>query len=291
MEKVRHPAAAGQFYPSDPGVLLQTIDWCYRHPFGPGRAPAVAPGPFEGVVGFVVPHAGYRYSGPIAAHAFRRIAELGLPTVAVILGPNHYGAGRSLALSAWEQWEIPLGSLPVDVELGESLAARVPGLAPDAEAHRLEHSLEVQLPFLFGLYGPSLPVLPVAMADQSLETARLLGHELARALEGRSAVVLASSDFSHYLPDPEARREDKYAITAINSLDPQKVEELVRRRGISMCGYGPVMAMLMALRELNAADARLLAYGTSGDTSGDFSSVVGYAAVAIEGATQPSVRR
>ena len=223
----------------------------------------------------------------MAAHAFHRLAKLGLPEVAVILGPNHHGTGRWLALSAWTEWETPLGSLSVDTELGERLAARVRGLAPDPEAHLFEHSVEVQLPFLVDLYGSRVPVVPISMADQSLETARLLGKELGRVLSGKNAVVLASSDLSHYLPDPEARRQDEHAIEAIVSLDPQTVAEVVEARGHIMCGYGPVMAMLTAMNELNAVTGRLLAYCTSGDTCSGAGSVVGYAALAVEAAPEP----
>ena len=286
VDLVRHPAAAGHFYPADPDALRQTIAWCYRHAMGPGQVPAVGPEPIGGVAGFVVPHAAYQYSGPVAAHAFHRVAALGSPSVIVILGPNHYGAGRPLALSPWEQWNTPLGALSVDARLGETLAAGVPGLAPDLEAHVSEHSLEVQLPFLRHLYGSDASIVPISMADQSLETAQLLGKEMARVLSGKSALVLASSDFSHHLPDSEAREEDRRTLQAITSLDAERLADVLERRGVNMCGCGPVMAMLVALVSLGASDARVLSYATSGDISGVRSSVVGYGAVEVT--AQPS---
>ena len=286
-ESARHPAVAGQFYPANAEELRRQILECYRHPLGPGQGPGTASGPLQGVAGFVVPHAGYYYSGPVAAHAFRRMGELGFPQVAIILGPNHYGTGKPLALSPWAWWDTPLGSMRVDTAMGESLAARVPGLLPDRAAHWREHSLEVQLPFLYHLYGESLAILPIAMTDQRLEVSRALGEGLASVLAGRSAVVLASSDFSHYLPDQKARKEDSYAIQAIESVNAEGLARVVEERGLTMCGPGPVMTMLVACRALGATEGRLLAYGTSADTTGDTGGVVGYAALEVGEAGLP----
>jgi len=289
MEKVRPPAVAGQFYPGDPEKLRQKLAQCYRHPLGPGGLPEVSPqaldqaeGPaFIGTAGYIVPHAGYDYSGPVAAHAFGCMARLGRPRVVALLGPNHHGLGHALALSPWEQWRTPLGTLPVETTLACRLAELMPGLVPDAAAHRHEHSLEVLLPFLVHLYGPSIAILPIVMADQSLAVAQLLGEALASIVGEGGILVLASSDFSHYLADPSARREDSYALQAIQALDAAALARVVRERGLNMCGPGPVMALLVAFRAMGAASARLLAYATSGDTSGDRTSVVGYAAVEV----------
>ena len=281
MTALREPAVAGQFYPSDPFALREAITACFEHSEGPGEVPKAASRSGR-VAGFVVPHAAFQYSGPVAAHAFHRMAELGPPSVIVILGPNHYGVGKELALSAWDRWETPLGSVPVDSALGEKLAALVPGLAADAVAHASEHSLEVQLPFLVHLYGTQVPVLPIAMSVQSVPIARPLGESLAKVLSGRSALLLASSDFSHYLSDTQAREQDSHALQDILSIDPEGVAKTVEERGLNMCGAGPVMTMLVAMRELKATTAKLLAYGTSGDTSGDTDRVVGYAAIAVE---------
>ena len=186
-----------------------------------------------------------------------------------------------MALSPWDRWETPLGDVPVDTGLGDNLAARVPGLVPDPEAHRSEHSLEVQLPFLYHLYGSRASIIPICVADQSIETARGLGRELGNLLAGRSALVLASSDFSHYVPDSVAREEDSHALESITAVDIDRLADVLDARGPVMCGYGPVMAMLVALRTLGAKCGRVLAYATSGDISGDKRSVVGYAAVEV----------
>jgi len=279
--EARPTAAAGTFYPADPNRLRSTIEWCYRHRLGPGFVPAAATGHLDGWAGFVVPHAGYAYSGPVAAHAYARAAALGRPDVGVILGPSHSGAGAPLALSPWLAWETPLGALPVETGLGDELERRVAGLCPDAAAHHGEHSLEVQLPFLVHAFGTELPVLPIAVATLDVDTARELGEALAAVLRDRRALVIASSDLSHYLTDEEARRRDAAAIDAIRSLDPAVIDAATASDEASMCGSGAVMALLFSARRLGAGDVEVLAYGTSGDTSGDRSWVVGYMAAQV----------
>ncbi len=286
MDRVRRPSVAGQFYPAEPEKLRRELVGCYLHPLGPGKVPEAAANPLRGIAGFVVPHAAHAYSGPIAAHAFHCVGSLGRPEVAVLLGPNHYAAGQPLALSPWGWWDTPLGRLPVETALAERLAAMVPGLLPDPDAHRREHSLEVQLPFLLHLYGPSLPILPILMTNQSLAAARRLGEALASLLAGKSALLPASSDFSHYLSDRATRREDAHALRAIQELDEHGLARVVEERGLTMCGPGPVMALIAGCRALGATAARLLAYGTSGDTSGYRSRVVGYAALKIAWVTR-----
>jgi AmmeMemoRadiSam system protein B len=237
-------------------------------------------------VGYVVPHAGYVYSGPFAGHAYAALAKHGTPDVAVVLGPNHHGAGAGLALSPHRRWRTPLGELVVDAALGRRLALPVqegPRLAADEAAHRWEHSIEVQLPFLQHLYGDRVRILPIAMLDQDVEGSMALGRALAEALKERSAVIIASSDFSHYLPDAEARERDRHALGAIQALDSLHLAQAIEKHGISMCGPGPVTAMMECMRQLEARQGRVLAYGTSGDTSGDRGSVVAYAAVEVAG--------
>ncbi|MBM3957417.1 MAG: AmmeMemoRadiSam system protein B, partial [Gemmatimonadetes bacterium] len=272
---------AGAFYPADPGRLRSAIERCYGHRLGPGRLPGRAAARLPGCAGFIVPHAGYAYSGPIAAHAYARAAALGQPEVAVILGPNHSGAGAALALSPWEAWETPLGTVAVHTALGDELAARVAGMRRDRSAHSQEHSLEVQLPFLVHAFGTRLPVLPIAIAAQDGETAAALGEGLAAVLAGRSALVFASSDLSHYLSDDQARRRDAATIDALRSMDPAVVAEASLSGEASLCGAGAVMALLAAARRLGIEGVDVLAYGTSGDTSGDRAWVVGYVAAQL----------
>ncbi|MFQ5860663.1 MAG: AmmeMemoRadiSam system protein B [Dehalococcoidia bacterium] len=276
---IRKPAVAGQFYAASPEALRRQLLGCYTHPLGPGGPPQVNPATLGTVVGLVVPHAGYTYSGPVAAHAFARLAQRGTPQTVVILGPNHYGLGKPLALSPHGSWETPLGTVEVDGALGEALAFRLPSLASSEAAHRQEHALEVEVPFLQHLYG-CVNILPIAMLDQGVETSVELGRALAKVLSPGS-VVLASTDLSHYYPQGTARELDRRAIEAILSLDPSSLHDVIEKAGINMCGPGPVAAMLECLRRLGAGEARLLAYATSGDTSGKLSQVVGYVAVEV----------
>ena len=279
--EARPTAAAGTFYPADPDRLRSTIEWCYRHRFGPGRVPDPPTGPLPDWAGFIVPHAGYAYSGPFAAHAYARAAALGRPDVAVILGPCHSGMGAPFALSPWAAWRTPSGVMPVETGLGEHLARALPGMRPDSTAHREEHSMEVQLPFLAHAFGTGLPILPIALVAQDISAARELGEALAAVLRGRRALVIASTDLSHYLTDEEARRRDTAAIDAVCSFDPAVLDEATASGKASMCGRGAVLTLLFLARQLGAGGVELLAYGTSGDTSGDRSWVVGYMAAQV----------
>jgi AmmeMemoRadiSam system protein B len=231
--------------------------------------------------GFVVPHAGYVYSGPVAAHAYAALATLGKPDVAVLIGPNHHTPLPPLALSPATAWETPLGQLQADMALTEKLASLVPDAVFSEPSHRYEHSIEVQLPFLQHLYGSSLRIMPVAMGDQSYETALALGKALVSLLKGEQAVLLASSDFSHYLPASAAAELDKHVLDGIVAMDAEEVGREVESRGLTVCGYGPVMATLICLKGLGARQAKLLKYANSGDVSGDRRQVVAYAALQV----------
>jgi len=278
---IRGPVVAGQFYAGTEEALLRQVESCYTHPLGPGKVPQVLDSPMERPCGFVVPHAGYVYSGPVAAHAYASLASLGRPEVAVILGPNHHALHPPLALSPCDGWQTPFGELAVDSALGERLASEVPMLSFSDAAHRLEHSVEVQLPFLQHLYGASLKILPVVVADQSVHTCRALGRAMAGVLGGASAVVLASSDFSHYVPADRAAELDRYALEAILALDPERLGREVETQGLTMWGWGPAMVMLECMGRLGATEAHLLKYANSGDVSGDRGYVVAYAAVQV----------
>ncbi|MDR7434643.1 MAG: AmmeMemoRadiSam system protein B [Armatimonadota bacterium] len=275
---VRPPAVAGYFYEGDPSRLRRQIEECFSHPIGPGSTPEVRDGP-RFIVGLVCPHAGYPYSGPVAAWAYKVLAEDGRPDVVVILGPDHRGAGSDVSVAPEDAWQTPLGEVPIHLELRDKLLKE--GLVTlDGRGHRFEHSLEVQVPFLQYLYG-ALAILPIALADQRFPTCEQLGVHLARVLTGKNAVIVASSDFSHYLPHRQAMERDRLAIKAILDLNPKALMEVVEGQGVTMCGPGAVVAMLTASSLLGAERAELLRYATSGDTAGDREEVVGYAAIAI----------
>ena len=239
--------------------------------------------------GLVVPHAGYAYSGPIAAHAYAALLWDGLPERIVILGPNHHGLGAPVALCP-EDHITPLGTATYDAELGAKLVGGV--IESDAGAHREEHSIEVQLPFLQHL-RPTISFVPIALGFQEWEVAREVGDAVAKSVKDRDAVVIASSDFTHvganYGQMPPrgtsvsafARKQDAFALEAIQKLDPKGLQEAVHEHEITMCGYGPVTAMLVAAKALGAKEAQVLKYASSADIMSDTRLAVGYGAVVV----------
>ena len=285
---MRYPAVAGAFYEGSRESLVRQIERCYTSPLGPGAVPKPQRGP-KRLVGLVCPHAGYQYSGPVAAHSYAALASDGLREAYAVLGPNHYGAGAPLA-TTHHDWETPLGTVPIDPDLLKAIAK--PPVEDDVAAHRHEHSIEVQLPFLQHL-APSLRFVPVCMAFQEYDLAVEVGGLLAEALQGRDALLIASSDFSHvgmnYNQMPPrgqtapgyAKSQDAKALEKILALDPKGLQDRVAKDDISMCGYGPITAMLVAAKKLGAREAKLLKYGSSSDVSGDRDMAVGYGAIAV----------
>ena len=285
---MRYPAVAGAFYERSRDALLRQIKECYTHPLGPGRVPQLTAGPRR-LVGLVVPHAGYVYSGPVAAHSYSALAADGWPASFVVLGPNHHGQGAPLALTDHD-WQTPLGVAAIDKDLHDSLAK--PPLEEDIVAHRDEHSIEVQLPFLQQL-ADAVRFVPICMAFQEYELAAEVGERVAQTVKGKDVLLIASSDFTHvgsqyFQLAPQgvtapafAKGQDAKAIEPILALDPKRFAAKVAQDDISMCGYGPVTAMLTAAKRLGATKATLLKYATSSDVSRDTKMAVGYGAVAV----------
>ena len=268
---VRRPAVAGRFYPAKPETLGRQLD---EYLAADAAAPVI-----EGALGCVVPHAGYMYSGHVAGAVFRR-----LPTRAayIILCPNHTGRGVPLAIMSKGEWLTPLGTVPINAELAASLHQSCHLLMEDAKAHEDEHSIEVELPFL-QRRGSAFSFVPIAIGVSRYAALEALGHGMAQALKASATPVLivASSDMNHYEPDDVTRVKDRKAIDQILALDPVGLYEVVRKEDITMCGYGPTVAMLTAAKDLGASRAELIRYATSADTSGDRSAVVGYAGMVI----------
>lgn len=285
---MRYPAVAGAFYEGSRDALLRQIERSYTSKLGPGALPKPTDGPRR-LVGVVCPHAGYVYSGPVAAHSYAAVAADGVRAAYVVLGPNHYGAGAPLATTRHD-WQTPLGVVPIDPDLLKAVAT--PPIEDDVAAHRHEHSIEVQLPFLQHL-RPDVRFVPVCMAFQEYELASEVGELVAEAVRDRDALLVASSDFSHvgmnYNQTPPrgktapawAQEQDTKALDRILALDPKGLQDRVARDDISMCGYGPVTAMLVAAKKLGAREAKLLHYGSSSDVSGDEDMAVGYGAIAV----------
>ncbi|MFQ5919739.1 MAG: AmmeMemoRadiSam system protein B [Thermoplasmata archaeon] len=269
---MRPPAVAGQFYAADREALVTEIEACYASPLGPGRLPGDH-GTERSLAGLVVPHAGYMYSGPVAAHAYLALAEDGLPDTYVILGPNHTGYGLPLAV-ATDDFQTPLGVAKVDRDLAEEL---IQGLIEgDMEAHRYEHSLEVQVPFLQHLRA-DVSMVALCMGVQDYQAALEVGARVRAVLKDRDAVIVASTDFSHYVPPEVATVKDRRAIDGILAGDPRGFLSAVQGESISMCGYGPVAAALVALE---GPKGELLRYGHSGEVA-PMRDVVGYAALTL----------
>lgn len=265
---LRSPAVAGRFYPASPTELSRELDQYIE-----------VVTPRQKALGCVVPHAGIMYSGHVAGAVYGRLE---IPPSLIILCPNHTGFGRPLAVLSEGEWETPLGRVPVDTALAVALKKACGALEEDAEAHRFEHSLEVQLPFLQRL-AQNFRFVPIAIGVGSYEPLEELGHALAAVAAAvvPRPLLVASSDLNHYESDRVNRAKDRKAIDCMLALDPRRLYETVRRENITMCGYGPAVAMLTAARELGARTAELVRYATSGDVTGDRSAVVGYAGIVV----------
>jgi AmmeMemoRadiSam system protein B len=288
----RNAIAAGQFYPANETRLRQQIEQCFLDKRGYGAVPFIQKkqGPLKGLV---VPHAGFIYSGAIASHAYGRLAEHGFGETFIILGPNHTGMGSGVSVMTQGFWETPFGEIPIDEDLATSLAAGI--IDKDSTAHIYEHSIEVQLPFLqFIAHNKNFSFIPLCMMMQDYDTAREVGEILARVIRDshKHVILIASSDFSHvgfnYQSSPPdgmrvdeyAKQQDTLAIHDILALDPYQLIQTVQEHNITMCGYGPVAAMLVAVKKLNAQTAELLKYGTSYEVHPD-TSCVGYGALMV----------
>jgi AmmeMemoRadiSam system protein B len=274
---VRKPAVAGTFYAATRDGVIDQLEWCYQHRLGPGGLPEVVEGGPRNIVGLVAPHAGYMASGPVAAHAYYALAKDGVVDTAVIIGPNHTGYGTAVSVWASGSWTTPLGNARVDEESARRLLGGI--VRADESAHIYEHSVEVQGPWLQHLYGDRIRIVPVAMLAQDPASAEELGEALA-GLSG-NVVFIASTDLTHYEPQDSAAKKDTSVIDAIRSLDGSEMYRRLGEQACSMCGYGPVAAVVHAAKRRGVAEAELLAYATSGDVIGDYSRVVGYASVVL----------
>jgi len=272
---IRPPAVAGRFYVSDPKELAREVD-----AFAAG-----APGALRAIA-CLVPHAGYMYSGHVAGAVY---AELNLPSRFILVGPRHFPRGEAMAILSEGSWRMPFGDAPIDAPLAAELAQACPHLREDPVAH--EHSLEVQIPFLQRL-AKDFQFVPVVLGVNRYAPLEELGHALAEVIarqEDRIQLV-ASSDMNHYESDAVTRIKDRRAIERILALDPRGLFDVVQSERISMCGYAATVAVLVAARELGANAATLVKYATSGEISGDYEQVVGYAGITIQQTPAHSTR-
>jgi AmmeMemoRadiSam system protein B len=268
MTTVRHPAVAGRFYPARPEVLMRDV-----------QSYLVASGEKIQAIGCVVPHAGYMYSGHVAGAVYARLT---LPERIIILCPNHTGMGKPLAVMTEGRWDTPLGEAEIDHQLATELRDVFSSLSEDSIAHHAEHALEVQLPFI-QILQRKFTFVPIAVGVGSYAPLTSLGEALAHVVSAHNQriLIIASSDMNHYESDTVTRVKDHHAIEQILKLDPQGLFDVVVNEDISMCGYGPTVAMLTAAKRLGAESAELIKYATSADVSGDRETVVGYAGVIV----------
>jgi len=265
----REPVVAGQFYPSLPSQLKDMIA-------GFIDQNAVK----EDVIGIVSPHAGYVYSGPVAGAVMSKIK---VKDTAIILGPNHTGRGEPLSIMTKGTWSTPLGKVKIDSELANRIMAKSKYVQEDITAHQFEHSLEVQIPFL-QYFKSDIKIVPIVLGPATGSVHKQLGRDIARAVKdmNRDVIIIASSDMTHYEPQKSAKEKDNQAIAAILELDEDKLLARIKELDITMCGYAPTVSLISAAKELGAKEAELVRYQTSGDTTGDYSAVVGYAGIIIK---------
>lgn len=264
---VRNPAVAGQFYSARKEALQKEVEKYLLKDADKIKA-----------IGVVSPHAGYMYSGPVAGAT---LSSAKFEETCIIMGPNHTGDGKPFSVMTEGTWRTPLGDCEIDAELAKSILENSKYLQEDEVAHRYEHSVEVQIPFLQVLKG-EFKIVPMVLSHAKVEIYKAIGKDIAKSLkEKRIATIIASSDMTHYEPQDIAKEKDKKAIDAILNLDEDGLMTAIESYDISMCGYAPVCVMLAASKELGAKKAKLVKYQTSGDITGDYDGVVGYAGILV----------
>lgn len=274
--QVRTPAVAGMFYPKTTQELKSSIRNCFLHKYGPGKLP---PSPYDKkIIGAICPHAGYEYSGPIAADSYYTISSQ-RPDLVIIIGPNHWGIGQDVASMKEGTWRTPIGDIEVDTESAIEINKVSKLIELDSFSHTRDHCLEVQLPMLQEIFSYKFKILPIILIDQSLDTAIEIGKSIAVIAKTRKAIIIGSSDFTHYEPNDFAHEQDKFLIDTILNLDVDKFYSTLQEKQISACGYGAIASTMIACKELGATKGTLIKYATSGDIAGDKSSVVGYASI------------
>ena len=256
--EVRKPAVAGSFYDANLKSLKKQIENCFLHKIGPGEIPLVNPKRQNNIIGLISPHAGYMYSGPVAANGFYKIALDGKPDTIIIIGPNHRGFGEDISIMVEGNWETPLGELEIDANIAESILKNSKIIKVDRKAHQFEHSIEVQLPFIQYIFGENVKFVPICMTRQDINTDIEIAQSICSSVVDKNVLIIASSDFTHYEPQEYAKNIDKQAINAILEFNPKKLYDIIYRQNLTMCGPGPITVMLIVCEALGAKKAELL---------------------------------
>lgn len=273
----RTPVVDGIFYPSKPAELKRLIEQSFRDQnFGPGKMP-----PSESkrrIYGIVSPHAGYVYSGAVAANGFYEASSMDFNNV-VMIGPNHYGIGTGVAMMHDGVWETPLGQIEINQYLASEISKHSAIFDFDDFAHSRDHCLEVQVPFLQYIKKNEFKIVPIVLILQDIKTAIDIGKSIAHTIANTKTLLIASSDFTHYETNSEAYRKDCELIKAILSLDISEFYAVLERLVVSACGYGAIASIMEAVKDLGATKGELLKYATSGNITGDMNAVVGYSSI------------
>ena len=274
--EIRTPAVSGTFYPENEKKLKNLIHDCFMHPIGPGKTSPTDSD--EKIYGVICPHAGFVYSGPVACHSFYSLSASS-SKLAIIVGPNHYGIGQNTASMIDVSWKTPLGLVEVDSDSVLELREHLDILEIDSFSHSKEHSIEVQIPMLQEVFSNEMKILPISLINQEQKTATLVGSAIAKIAQEKDALLIGSSDFTHYEENEFAHRQDLALIDPILKLDVDEFYKILYERKVTACGFGAIASIMTACKELGATQGKLLKYATSGDISGDKSSVVGYASI------------
>jgi len=276
----RRPAVAGSFYPGSEKGLRDTLSQLFAS--ASTKKEGYSPPAFSSLFGLVSPHAGYQYSGYVAARGYALAKSLA-PSLerVIVIGPNHQGVGSIIASPTSEKWLTPLGAVQIDVD-GIRRLSRISNVIDlDDLAHEYEHSIEVQLPFLQYVYGGAFKILPICMMSQEKRFAVDLGDSISEIFVEGKDMIVASSDFTHYEPHSVALEKDRELIGYIERLDIEGFYDLIYDRKITVCGFGPIATLMEVSKKLGASGGRLLLYMTSGEVVGEYDQVVGYASIAF----------
>lgn len=289
MNHKRKAVVAGSFYEANIASLTSQLENCFLHEIGPGKLPE------RGITknkrsirGVISPHAGFMFSGPIAAHHFLHLSQEENPETIIILGPNHRGiGGGDIAVMSSGYWETPLGSIEIEQQMTEKIISfdqnQKKLIKNDRQAHIFEHSIEVQLPFLQYIYPSNhFKIIPICISNQQLHTMKYLADILYQVFQEKSCLFIASSDFTHYEDQESAKRKDIEAIEKIISMDSELFYKTIRDNGASICGPGSIFAIIDICKKMGISQGHLLKYATSGDVSGMNDQVVGYASIIFQ---------
>lgn len=273
---VREPAVSGIFYPKSRNELNVSLESLFKDSiFGPGKLP---PSNIkERIYGMVCPHAGYMYSGPVAANGYYQLSSSKFES-AIILGPNHYGLGSDVAIMNTGSWKTPLGKIEIDSELAQDIYQNCRLINYDELAHSKDHCIEVQLPFLQYI-REEFKMVPIILINQGKNTSIKLGDDIYESVKKRNLISIASSDLTHYEPNSQAHEKDNLLISAILSLDIEKFYSILFSFNVTACGYGAIATVMEISKRMGATKGKLLKYATSGDVAGDKNSVVGYSSI------------